>query len=215
MDISKKGLDFIANFEGCHLEAYHDSGGVLTIGYGHTGKDVKEGDKLTKADALKLLKADLKKYAPKKAKTQAEYDALVSYHFNCGNGASEELKKRMNIIFDAKRHMLKGLIRRRIAETILIEEGIYDMSMTPLAGAVGRQEELVKYGDRGYKVAMIQQACRIVNGLGTSFVIDGIFGGDTLSEVKKMQGALGVRRDGVVGDVTRKALVKELMRRIY
>ena len=40
--LSKNGLQLIKKFEGCKLIAYKDSGGVYTIGYGHT-KNVKKG----------------------------------------------------------------------------------------------------------------------------------------------------------------------------
>ena len=37
--ISKKGIDLIKKFEGCHLTAYRDEVGVWTIGYGVTNAD--------------------------------------------------------------------------------------------------------------------------------------------------------------------------------
>ena len=45
MQISEKGTSLIKHFEGCRLEAYQDSVGIWTIGYG-TIKGVKEGDKI-------------------------------------------------------------------------------------------------------------------------------------------------------------------------
>ena len=41
----------VKEFEGCRLTAYKDSVGVLTIGYGHTGSDVKPGMTITQARA--------------------------------------------------------------------------------------------------------------------------------------------------------------------
>lgn len=43
MDVSSAGLSLLKGSEGCRLEAYRDSVGVCTIGYGHTGADVREG----------------------------------------------------------------------------------------------------------------------------------------------------------------------------
>lgn len=43
MPTLEKSISVIKNFEGLKLKAYKDEGGVLTIGYGHTGPDVKEG----------------------------------------------------------------------------------------------------------------------------------------------------------------------------
>ena len=66
--ISKKvsAEKLIAKFEGLKLDAYPDTGGIWTIGYGSTrnpitGAKVKEGDKITKATALEWLKKILKK----------------------------------------------------------------------------------------------------------------------------------------------------------
>ena len=61
MKISQEGLSLIKKFEGCRLEAYYCSGGVLTIGYGHTG-GVKESDTITQEEAEKLLRADVFKF---------------------------------------------------------------------------------------------------------------------------------------------------------
>ena len=54
MNISQEGIALIKKFEGCELEAYQDSVGVWTIGYGHT-KSVKEGDKINQDEAQHLL----------------------------------------------------------------------------------------------------------------------------------------------------------------
>ena len=43
MKISEKGIEFIIKEEGEVLTAYICPAGVLTIGVGHTGKDVKSG----------------------------------------------------------------------------------------------------------------------------------------------------------------------------
>ena len=48
MRISYLALEAIKNFEGLRLETYKDPAGVLTIGYGHTGHDVFEGDRISK-----------------------------------------------------------------------------------------------------------------------------------------------------------------------
>ena len=46
MKISQEGIDLIKHFEGCELESYLCSAGVLTIGYGTT-KNVVDGMKIT------------------------------------------------------------------------------------------------------------------------------------------------------------------------
>lgn len=66
--ISKKvsAEKLIAKFEGLKLNAYPDTGGIWTIGYGNTfnpftGVKVKEGDKISKATAIDWLKKDIEK----------------------------------------------------------------------------------------------------------------------------------------------------------
>jgi len=64
---------------------------VLTIGYGHTGSDVREGDRLTTYAAEELLLMDLREHERavrqlKVAHTQGQFDALVSFVFNVGIG---------------------------------------------------------------------------------------------------------------------------------
>ena len=48
--INQAGLNLIEEFEGDELRAYADSGGVETIGYGHTG-DVTPGETITQAQS--------------------------------------------------------------------------------------------------------------------------------------------------------------------
>lgn len=59
MNIDSKGIAFLHNEEGLRLNAYKDQIGKWTIAFGNTymldGSPVKEGDKLTLAEAIKLL----------------------------------------------------------------------------------------------------------------------------------------------------------------
>ena len=50
--INKSGLNLIKKYEGCKLTSYICPAGVLTIGYGHTGKDVKPNQTITKKKAI-------------------------------------------------------------------------------------------------------------------------------------------------------------------
>ena len=89
LDVSYILLDKLKEFEGLKLEAYRCPGGVLTIGYGHTGRDVREGDRISKFYAEELLKADVAEVAEEVerlgvAHTQGQFDALVSFAFNIG-----------------------------------------------------------------------------------------------------------------------------------
>lgn len=88
-----KNKDIIRQHEGLRLEAYLDTGGVWTIGYGHTGPEVVKGLKITLEQAEAYLSADLKtaeagvnKYV-KVLLTQNQFDALVSLTYNIGVSA--------------------------------------------------------------------------------------------------------------------------------
>jgi lysozyme len=140
MQISIEGLSLIKKFEGMETEAYKCAAGVWTIGYGHI-KDVKEGDVITKSEADELLVHEIEEYenyvntAVTVPLSQCQFDAIVSWVFNLGNGnlrASTMLKvinsgdhagvpaqiKRWN---KAGGKVLEGLIRRREAEALLYE----------------------------------------------------------------------------------------------
>lgn len=115
MKPSHKAKDIIKDHEKCVLYTYDDKAkkvkdpktqklvtpffkngmakkGTLTIGYGHTGADVKPGMTISQKQADKLLEKDLaiasesiKKYV-KVPLTQNEFDALTSFVFNVGEG---------------------------------------------------------------------------------------------------------------------------------
>lgn len=138
MQISPKGLALIKGFEGLELTAYICPAGVLTVGYGSTGPHVHEGMAITEAEAEALLLKDLVRFEKAVNRqvwvpmTQGAYDALVSFAFNCGEGALAEstLLRRLNTGEDpntvAKTELprwtnggLEGLVRRRNAEVKL------------------------------------------------------------------------------------------------
>lgn len=89
MEASIVVIQKIKEFEGLRLEAYRDAAGVLTIGYGHTGPDISPGDRITSYWAVELLKNDLGHYEAevrrlKVARTQGQFDALLSFAYNLG-----------------------------------------------------------------------------------------------------------------------------------
>lgn len=89
MRISYAGISLIQEREGLRLKAYRDTGGVWTIGWGHT-KGVKPGMTITEAQAMDFLLEDLRwaeEAVTKTVKvplTQNRYDALVSLTYNIG-----------------------------------------------------------------------------------------------------------------------------------
>ena len=91
--LSQKGIDLIKEFEGLRLKAYRDPVGVLTIGYGHTGSDVKVGQVISQTRAEQLLKGDTGwaqdavRRSVKVPLSQGQFDALTSFTYNLGGGA--------------------------------------------------------------------------------------------------------------------------------
>lgn len=104
MKTSSNGRALIRNAEGDRPTAYYCPAGVLTIGVGHTGPDVKPGMRITQAESDALLSADLAKFEKAVARnvkvplTQNQFDALVSFTYNLGEGSlkSSTLLKRVN-----------------------------------------------------------------------------------------------------------------------
>lgn len=137
--ISKLGLDLIKQWEGLRLKAYLDIGGVLTIGYGHTGADVKPNQTITLSEAEALLLKDLAKFEAgveqlvRVPLNDNQFSALVAFSFNVGLNAfkNSTLLKVLNAgNYDAVPDQLKlwcnvngkrsvGLVNRRAAEIAL------------------------------------------------------------------------------------------------
>ena len=90
--MTPQGLSLLKKHEGLRLSAYRDVAGVLTIGYGHTGPDVFEGQTITEAQAEQLLLADVRTAQDALSLvtvplTEPQKDALTSFIFNVGVGA--------------------------------------------------------------------------------------------------------------------------------
>lgn len=92
--VSDAGIDFIKSWEGYFAEPYIDCVGVRTLGYGMTGDEIKGIESVTEEQATSMLKEWINnKYAPVIksdldskgiALKQNEFDALVSFAYNCG-----------------------------------------------------------------------------------------------------------------------------------
>ena len=139
MKTSQRGINLIKQFEGVRLTAYKCPAGVYTIGYGHT-RGVKRGMKITEEEASAYLTADLRnsekaveRYDSVYHWNQNEFDALVSFTFNCGaanlrsllrNGRRNrsQIAEALPLYRKAGGKVLKGLERRRAAEKALFLE---------------------------------------------------------------------------------------------
>ena len=140
MKISTKGLDLIKSFEGLRLDSYRCSANVATVGYGHTGPDVRIPMTITPGEAERLLQKDIARFETGVTAmvsgvptSENEFSAMVSLAFNIGLGAfaTSTLLKRHKagnkigaanafLMWNrAGKRVLPGLIRRREAERAL------------------------------------------------------------------------------------------------
>lgn len=172
MKTSTRGIELIKKFEGFKGNAYRCPAGVLTIGYGFTS-DVKEGDTMTREQADKRLVSELgyfERVIEKHVKVQLsqnQFDALVSFVFNIGEGSSKRdgfvrtkrgKPSKVLTAINEKRFQdvpslmlqwnkvsgnpMAGLTRRRQAEGVLFSETVIE---TPMPQAVDSPDKpLVK-----------------------------------------------------------------------
>ena len=139
MKTSINGINLIKKYEGCKLQAYLCPSGIPTIGMGNTfykdGSKIKLGDKITQQQAEDLLMDLLPQFEAivnKNIKidlTQYQFDALVSFVWNCGksetlfnlvNSKSKDLKEWWQTHYTTGGgKVLQGLINRRKEEAQL------------------------------------------------------------------------------------------------
>ena len=149
--IGEAGIALIKRFESCArarggglFEAYPDpgtGGAPWTIGWGATGRGIGPGTVWTRAECDARLERDLERFARDVVRavgqaptSQAQFDALVSFHYNTGAiaratltrlhkagdhaGAAAEFGKWVN----AAGKRMTGLVRRRAAEAALYRQ---------------------------------------------------------------------------------------------
>lgn len=132
-------IDLIKHYEGFRPQAYQDSVGVWTIGYGTTiinGQPVKQGMTITQDQALQLVQQEVNKLWSKiesilKVKiNDNQMNALVDFAYNLGYNALKT-STLMRLVNESKfdeaanqfprwvyagGKVLPGLVRRREAE---------------------------------------------------------------------------------------------------
>lgn len=148
MIASKNCYNLIMKFEGCRLEAYKavNSEKYFTIGYGHYGPDVYEGMRITEEQAESYLIDDVEEFESYVNKVndkynynfnQNQFDALVSFTYNCGNGnllklcnygkrSISEISEKIILYNKSSGKTLNGLVNRRNAEKELFDKPIRD-----------------------------------------------------------------------------------------
>ena len=207
--LSRKGAGFIAHFEGIYTHAYNDPVGHCTIGVGHllhhgpcTGRE--KPSSLTRGQAIELLRKDALGAAAAVDRhvtvplTQAQYDALISFVFNVGEGAfaASTLLRRLNrgdyaaVPRELTRwtkagsppRPLPGLVRRRTAEGELFSGG--DYAPGPAASYLDDRNGRVPNGGPPVSVADVQQA---LGALGWPLKVDDVAGPKTREAIGDFQ----------------------------
>jgi lysozyme len=208
MTVSAAGLKLIQSFEGCEkkqkggrFKAYVDPVGVLTIGWGHTNATGRQFDAdavWTQAECDAALREDMERFEAavrshvKVGLAQCQFDALVSFAYNCGIGnlkSSTLLRKVNRRDFAAAARefgkwnkaggrVLPGLTRRRAAEATLFEgAGCIAVNATehgPMAQAVDVPEKP--------RLAEVLAGSKIAQGTATTSVLGS--GNEAISAVK-------------------------------
>lgn len=221
MKVSEKGLAIIKKYEGCRLTAYVCPAGKLTIGYGHT-KGVKKGQKITQAQAEAYLREDVAGAekavnAIGKGFNQNQFDALVSFTYNCGSGnlktlckdrSVDQIGEKIILYNKANGKKLNGLVRRREEEQRLYKTPC--ATVQPVQAARDNTElPTIRRGSKGEAVRKLQQvllaqkfkSCEI-NGKKKYLAADGDFGAITEKILRRWQSHKGLKVDGVCGPKT-------------
>lgn len=164
--LGKRGLTLIKSFESYVGYVYDDLlppvhgryrewqgeklRGTATIGYGHTDAakhplKIERGLKISERKAAEVLDVDLDECEDavnalvKVSLTQGQFDALVSFAFNCGVGNLKKLivplsrgdydgcRRKFGEYIRSKGQVLRGLQRRRAAEQALWDDRYEDV----------------------------------------------------------------------------------------
>lgn len=224
MNTSANGINLIKSFEGCKLKAYKPVAAepCYTIGYGHYGSDVRPNMVISQAQAEAYLAQDLTKYEKSVnslgiALNQNQFDALVSFAYNCGSGNLKKLVRGRTHqqIADAMLAynkdsgiVLSGLTKRRQVERNLFLSGTGSKAERvddkPKTGnPYPEPTKNVRLNSRGNDVRWLQYQ---LNTYGYRLIVDGVAGNLTIGALIDFQRKHGLTADGVCGSATRASL---------
>ena len=162
MKTGVKGIALIKTFEGCRKRPYRCPAQLWTVGYGklmypdqaclkmpdrmafplrpeHNRAFTPEEIDAFLAEELHSTERGVARYCPAAVNSQEQFDALVSFAFNCGLGALQRSSirtafNRGDVEMAAENFMkytkaagreLLGLVRRRTAERALFLSGVH------------------------------------------------------------------------------------------
>lgn len=218
MKTSTAGINLIKQFEGCRLTAYKPvpTEKYWTIGYGHYGQDVAPNMTITQAQAEIMLGIDLVKYEQAVDHyaifplSQNQFDALVSFAYNCGTGNLQKLLAGRNALQVAEAMLkynkaggkvLNGLTKRRQTEHDLFCKDL----ILPRGGNPYREPtKNVRLNTRGNDARWLQYELNRVGGY--RLIVDGIAGELTITCLRNFQKTHGLVDDGICGPLTRQKL---------
>lgn len=186
MEPSEMIIQKLKGFEGLRLTAYKpvSSEKYWTIGYGHYGADVTPGMTITKEKADELFLNDLQRFICyvnnlHRPMSQNQFDALLSFCYNCGPGNLEKLtkgrtdeeiaEKMLLYTKDASGKTLPGLVCRRKWEHDLFlkdigEEYIVTADVLNIREKAGTGERIVGGYGHGERIRVLETWHRTING---------------------------------------------------
>ncbi len=235
MKTSPRGIEDLVLSEGLRTKAYRDSGGLPTIGVGHTSAAgppaVTMGMTITRQEALDIFARDLAKFEARVNRvfpnglSQSAFDGSVSFDFNTGSinsaswpthykaGRLDSAERNLRLWNKVKGTVIPGLTTRRAHEADLIFRGKY---RTPLKNEPlpppAPADPVLRLGD-GIGTTNLElrpliadaQILLKVRGFDPG-VADGKFGARTESMTMMFQRQRGLIDDGVIGPKTWAAL---------
>lgn len=200
MTTSKEGLEHITKWEGLVLKRYICPAGKPTIGVGHVILPGENYQIITKEQALDILAKDIERFelAIKKHITvplnQNQFDALVSFIFNTGEGGiintgvqkavnssdfasvPAKLEEWSKFRVDGVLKVNKGLLNRRKSEGQLFMKPVTISPKKPV-----QQEVTLKW-----TTDLLKEAQNYLKKLGLySLKVDGLWGPGTSSALIK------------------------------
>lgn len=219
MKTSTAGIALIKQFEGCRLTAYKPVAAekYYTIGYGHYGPDVAAGMVITQAQAEIMLGLDLDKYEKAVEKyapfplSQNQFDALVSFAYNCGAGnlqkllagrSAPQVAEAMLKYNKGSGKVLAGLVKRRQAEHDLFSK---DIIFPKTGNPYTVPTKNVRAGSKGNDVRWLQYALNEKGGY--KLIVDGVAGELTIRALCDWQSNHNLTPDGICGPKTRATLI--------
>lgn len=159
-------INKIADFEGFRSQPYICAGGVKTIGYGFTDKELTSRDYMSQEEAYRILVDKVvelcarvhvrMRYLGYTDLTDAQYYALTSFTYNLGLGSldqltangtrsKEEIADKMLLYCKAAGQTLQGLVKRRAWEKMVFVSGQCEQTNTYIDNDVAKIQRTINH----------------------------------------------------------------------